>query len=63
MWFAGGFLFAGAGSKNIRAVVEAVHFGDATSIQRAAPDDPRTRDALEAIARDQQRRPPDYWPF
>jgi hypothetical protein len=63
IWFAGGFLFAGAGSKNVRAVVEAVQFGDATAIRRAAPDDPRVRSALEAIARDQRRRPPDYWPF
>jgi hypothetical protein len=62
-WFFAGFLFAGAGSKNVRAVVEAVHFGDPTAIRRAAPDDPRTRAALEAIARDEQRKPPDYWPF
>lgn len=63
IWFAGGFLLAGASPGNIRAVVEAVHFGDGTAIRRAAPDDPRTRAALEAIARDEQRRPPDYWPF
>jgi hypothetical protein len=63
IWFAGGLLFAGSGSTNVRAVVEAVHFGDPTAIRRAAPDDPRTRSALEAIARGQQRRPPDYWPF
>ena len=63
IWFFAGFLFAGSGSRNVRAVVEAVHFGDATAIQRAAPDDARTRAALEGIARDHRRSPPDFWPF
>ena len=63
IWFLAGFLFAGSGSKNVRAVVEAVHFEDPSAIQRASPTDVRTRAALEAIARDQRRAPPDFWPF
>ena len=63
IWFLAGFLFAGSGSRNVRAVVEAVHFEDPSAIQRASPTDVRTRAALEAIARDQKRAPPDFWPF
>lgn len=63
IWFLAGLPFAESAPRNVRAVVEAVHFQDGRAIARVAAGDARTRAALEAIARDQRRAPPDFWPF
>ena len=62
-WFLAGLPFADSGQRNVRAVVEAVHFQDQNVIARAAGGDARVRAALEAITRDKRRAPPDFWPF
>lgn len=62
LWFLAGFAFVPSTSPNIRSVIEEVHFEDRTAIERIISD-PKTRAALEAIARDEERRPPDFHPF
>ncbi len=63
IWFFAGLPFAASAPRNVRAVVEAVHFQDGNAIERTAAGDARTRASLEAIARDKRRSPPDFWPF
>lgn len=63
IWFLAGLPFAASAPRNVRAVVEAVHFQDGSAIARVTTGDIRTRAALEAIAHDKRRAPPDFWPF
>lgn len=63
VWFLAALPFAASAPRNVRAVVEAVHFQDGSAIERATNGDSRAGAALESIARDKRQAPPDFWPF